>query len=76
MTQARNSTGLKYSHLVAEGLWHITIGREWQSNSFYNPTVGALVDALDQYIEETGDSYIFLESYTVRDDTIDLQLGS
>ena len=74
--QAVNATGLKYSHLVAGGLWTVTLGSEWESDSFNNPTVGELMDALDQYLGETGDSWIFLEGYRVQVTTIELILGS
>ena len=73
--QGVNATGLKYSHLVAEGLWTVTINK-WESDSFNNPTIGALMDALDQWLGETGDSWIFLECYRVLDNTIELILGS
>ena len=79
MQQAVNATGQKYSHMIAEGLWTVTIhmfDHHWESDSFNNPTVGALMDALDQWIGETGDSHIFLEHYKVSGNTITLELGS
>ena len=87
LNQAVNCLQQQYTHQIARGIWTVTIPflkpgsdqmDKWESDSFNNPTVGSLMDALDQWIETSGDHHVFLENYRVlhAEGTIELGVGS